>query len=401
MYYIILFQRRLSLGSESSDSSTPSPKEKLTGSEATPLTSLTNKPKRLLVGSGRRGFSSLLSDDQENKENIPCRDSLSPKKRTISKLAASPNGKSLQKLHSPGKVFSRLNSPGKRASPTMSPGKRLPGRKPSPLKEHNVVDKISPVKRSFSKRPIFQVLEDETDDTNSRDSGYNSQNLDDMLFPKKQFSPIKANMADILQNCSPDKEEGITPLKSSPDRTDKEPLSDGFDFVSLETISEDQENESPRFDLNSLLSNKMYLPAQQQEQEPPELSLNVKDAALVKPIPERKLSLGSRIGFRRPTIRRAMSMIDRPMESEFDSPVSRHTDYGLLPNFKRPEPPRNEEEDNASKRRKFDASSLERSEEGERRKPKFYRSHSENEVTIMKSCHRLYEVDNILPDGSR
>ena len=354
------------------------------------------------MGSGRRGLSNLLFDNQENKENIPCKDTISPKKR--SKPTALPTGKSIQKLHSPGKIFSRLNSPGKVLSPSKSPGKRLFGFKPSPLKERNVIEKVSPEKRLFTRRPMFQVLEDECDDANSRDSGYNSQNLDDFIFPRKlsvsTASPIKENMAEILHNCSPDKEEGITPLKSSPERSEKaSSLSDGFDFASLETISEDQENDSPKFDLNGLLSNKMYLP----EQKPAKERLNLMEgaSATVKQIPERKLSLGSRIGFKRPTFRRAMSMIDRPTESEFDSPVSRNAEYGLLQNFKRPEPPRDEDQDQASKRRKFDASSLDKNDSADRRKPKFYRSHSANELSIMKSCHRLYEVDNILPDGSR
>ena len=36
-----------------------------------------------------------------------------------------------------------------------------------------------------------------------------------------------------------------------------------------------------------------------------------------------------------------------------------------------------------------------------RKKPSFVRSHSENELSIMKSCQLKEEVEDILPDSSR
>ena len=98
-------------------------------------------------------------------------------------------------------------------------------------------------------------------------------------------------------------------------------------------------------------------------------------------------------------------MLDRPTGSDFDSPVSRNATFNLA-RFKRPDPPRNDELDNCSKRRKFNPSSLmsDRSQsvqEAEVKKPKFFRSHSENELSVMHSCQLKEEVEDILPDSSR
>jgi len=125
----------------------------------------------------------------------------------------------------------------------------------SPLKDRDL--NVSPLKRmAATKRPGFHLFDE--DDMSSRDSGYNSQNLDEPVqaAAAKVDKPCPGSMDDILHNCSPDKEEGIAPLKSSPERLN----GDGFDLHSLETIDEDQENQSPSFDLGSLLSKKILVP---------------------------------------------------------------------------------------------------------------------------------------------
>ena len=251
------------------------------------------------------------------------------------------------------------------------------------------------------------MFDDEAEEGNSRDSGYDSQNhVDDFMTKRRRDSPSPEKMEDILKNCSPDKEEGFAPIKSSPERDDKIIHTDGFDFDSLETISEDQENESPKFDLNSLLSNKIILPDHLDGNKAftnPSTSDDPKPEA--EPI-VRKISLGMQ---KRPTYRRALSMFEKPTGSEFDSPVSRNSEFSIvsgLSRFKRPEPPRDEEQDNSSKRRRFNCSSLMSDQsfagsEERRNKPKFYRSHSENELSVMKSCQLKEEIDDILPDSSR
>ena len=369
------------MDSESSDS-TPSPKERLNFSIETPVTSLTNKPKRPLLPSSRFSFGMLAVSDEQNKENIPCGGFSSPGKQGQGCMINSSRNKLMVKVDSPAKPFSPIKSSG------------LGLRRLSPLKDK------SPCKKRFTKRPMFTVLDEETDDCSSRDSGYDSQNLDD--FGPRKRKPNPGSMDDILQDCSPDKEDGIAPLNSSPERDEKIIRSDGFDFDSLATISEDQENESPKFDLNSLLSNKMVILPSHIEN----------NSAFINPLQDeikpteihfsRKPSFGLQ---NRPKFRRALSMLDRPTGSDFDSPVSRNATFNLA-RFKRPDPPRNDEPDNCSKRRKFNPSSLmsDRSQsvqEAEVKKPKFFRSHSENELSVMHSCQLKEEVEDILPDSSR
>jgi hypothetical protein len=380
-------KRRLSMDSESSDS-TPSPKEKLNFSIETPLTSLTNKPKRLLQQASRLSFGLLVGSDEQNKENIPCGGFSSPGKQGQGHSVNSPRNKHIQKVQSPAKKF----------SPTKSPGFGL--RKLSPLKD-NSPKKISPIKKRLAKRPVFTVLDEDVEDCSSRDSEYDSQNLED--FGTRKRKPNPGSMDDILQDCSPDKEDGITPLKSSPDRDEKIIRPDGFEFDSLATISEDQENESPKFDLNTLLSNKI-LPSQLEGKEAfiNPLEEDVKPPEL--PFARKPPGFGNQ-NQSRPTFRRALSMLDRPTGADFDSPVSRNPTFNLS-RFKRPEPPKDEETENSSKRRKFNPSSLmpERSfslQGSDTKKPKFFRSHSENELSVMHSCQLKEEIEDILPDSSR
>jgi hypothetical protein len=47
------------------------------------------------------------------------------------------------------------------------------------------------------------------------------------------------------------------------------------------------------------------------------------------------------------------------------------------------------------------STSLEGGENEAANRPKFHRSHSETELSIMKSCQLKEEVENILPDSSR
>ena len=371
------------MDSESSDQSTPSPREKLVFNNAeTPLTSLANKPKRLLQGSSRITFSQLVDDaediDGENKENVPS--GISPRK--ITAILSSPKTAGLscrRSRHQSG-----------------SPAKGLLQRRVSPLKDRDL--NVSPLKRmAATKRPGFHLFDE--DDMSSRDSGYNSQNLDEPVqaAAAKVDKPCPGSMDDILQNCSPDKEEGIAPLKSSPDRLN----GDGFDLHSLETIDEDQENQSPSFDLGSLLSKKILVP------EPAIVSREreTADSQDEFSLPMKKVSVGPLFGRRAGgggvgggpgSFRRALSMLDQPTGTDFCSPVSRNSDCSFSERFKRPEPPRTDEPEVSSKRRKINVATLPATS-----KPKFFRSHSENELSVMKSCQLKEEVDNILPDSSR
>jgi hypothetical protein len=131
-------------------------------------------------------------------------------------------------------------------------------------------------------------------------------------------------------------------------------------------------------------------------------------------------------GFKRPQFRRALSMLDPPACSDNNSPLSRGggglRDYNI-PRFKRPNPPGEGAQQSLSKRRKCSplaersTSMEEGGEEGggggeadcsggggggsSCTRPKFHRSHSETELSIMKSCQLKEEVENILPDSSR
>jgi len=385
-------KRRLSMDSDS----TPSPHlagplERSLSDSNTPLSSITNKPKqRLLLGSGRltalKSLSNPTIKNSSNKENIPLAQHslLSPNKKSPYILADSPLGLKPRKSPLGSKQFFPSPCKGVKASP----------------------GKTAPLGRSLSvKRPMFTVLED--DDCNSRDSGYMSQPLEDeRTARKKSRQELPSTMEDILSNCSPGKEEGVVPLADSP--KDKSPAkpdncslhSDGFDLDSLSTISEEGETESPKMGFTSLFSAPIILPQ------------HIKDSpAFTAPAqsfpPVSRMDINTTTA--RPMFRRALSMFSAPSPTclDSDSPVSRHE---LKPGFKRPDPPITS--GCLVKKRRVTPESLmcERSislQENNsclvmsRKKPNFVRSHSENELTIMKSCQLKEEVENILPDSSR
>eukprot|EP00092_Neocalanus_flemingeri_P025046 GFUD01027161.1.p1 GENE.GFUD01027161.1~~GFUD01027161.1.p1 ORF type:complete len:689 (-),score=173.90 GFUD01027161.1:484-2550(-) len=394
-------KRRLSMDSDS----TPSPHlagtlERSLSDSTTPLSSITNKPKRLLLGSGRLTTLKSLSTPRDlgqcNKENIPLQHAiLSPNKGSPYKLADSPLG--LKPRKSPLGIKQFFSSPSK--VPKVSPCK------------------VAPMGRSLSvKRPMFTVLEDE--DCNSRDSGFLSQPVEDeRLARKKSRQEMTTSMADILSNCSPGKEDGVTPLADSP--KDKSPsktgssfqtsCSDGFDLDSLSTISEEDDTDSPKMGFNSLFSNPIILPQ------------HLKDSSAFT-APTHTFPPSSRSDFPsnpptvRPMFRRALSMFNAPSPSclDSDSPISRNSLVELKAGFKRPDPPQLGGGGGGclGKKRRVTPGGLmcERSislQESNpcsgsgRKKPSFVRSHSENELSIMKSCQLKEEVEDILPDSSR
>ncbi len=249
------------------------------------------------------------------------------------------------------------------------------------------------------------------------------------------------SMDDILTDCSPGKEEGVEPLGASPEReestaADNTRISDdGFGLEALATINEDSEAESPRFDLSALLSKKIILPSHlessvlyQQPSCDADRQARPSAAAACKqyapPPPRCARPVGC--GFKRPLFRRALSMLDPPTAAaNSDNNIPSHAgvlDF-TIPRFKRPIPPGCNSSSDAervvqsqSKRRKCNPSSLvsERStslmdeeaggvveNQGGTARPKLHRSHSENELSIMKSCQLKEEVENILPDSSR
>jgi len=392
-------KRRLSMDSDS----TPSPHlagplERSLSDSNTPLSSYAYKPKqRLLLSSGRLTALKSLSSpkdltDSSNKENIPLGHHviLSPNKKSPYKFADSPLGLKPRKSPLDSKQF--FPSP-------------LKGLKASP-------GKTAPLGRSLSvKRPMFTVLED--DDCNSRDSGYMSQPVEDeRMARKKSRQDPPCTMEDILSNCSPGKEEGVTPLVDSP--KDKSPIkavnnslySDGFDLDSLSTISEEEEDtESPKPGFTSLFSAPIILPQH--------IADNSAFAAPALSFPPASRADGlPSTSTARPMFRRALSMFNAPSPAclDSDSPVSRNSLAELKPGFKRPDPPQPGVCMGKKRRVTPGGFMCERSislQENNsntgimRKKPAFVRSHSENELSIMKSCQLKEEVEDILPDSSR
>lgn len=445
-------KRRLSMGS---DTSTPSPEDKISSLgnlNHTPLTSLTNKPRRINQPS-RLTFNLHGNDDNDpeaNKENMPFPLPSSGGKKSPTKGLRG----ELQKC-SPAKIHSGKPERTRKvaiksgslnfAKMSPSPGKVsiIPRKMSAPALVNfsclsgDLVHRQSPSKKtklSLMNKPDFQILDD-VDDSCSRDSGFNSQNLldDDFGQLAKAIRPV--SMEDILALCSPGKDEdGVTPLKSSPERGGKEKggevksKTDGFDFFALDTIAEDKQEDSPCIDLSSLLSNKIMMSDVEMEKNKSELQSM---AGLFQDTKEsldnncfketRRLFNG---GQKRGKIRRALSMLDRPACT--GSPVSRFNEpvdlNAAVSRFKRPEPPRPEfGEDVSNKRQRIDSevssittkitsSSIELKSSitkctllggGGPSRPKFFRSFSENEISVMKSCELKENVDNILPDSSR
>eukprot|EP00088_Acartia_fossae_P019840 TRINITY_DN2159_c0_g1_i13.p1 TRINITY_DN2159_c0_g1~~TRINITY_DN2159_c0_g1_i13.p1 ORF type:complete len:699 (+),score=177.90 TRINITY_DN2159_c0_g1_i13:179-2275(+) len=441
-------KRRLSMGS---DSSTPSPDDKggsLTkGGQAehlhTPLSSLTNKPRRNNQPS-RLSFSLNPQDTTEaNKENIPF--------PCGSASASSPHHFNGHSSSSPGKLRAKAGHSRKSVikassctfATKVSPAKGLVPRKlsapamvsfslNSPLSSNNSDVATKKSRLTSMKKPEFSILDD-VEDANSRDSGYDSQNILEEFCSTKP-KPNPGSLEDILAECSPGKDEdGVTPLKSSPDRgvaaaahADVKVKTDGFDFSALDTIVEDNHEDSPRFDLTSLLSNKIM------ETDDCRISFS-KNSTKAELVTEPGLLLdktregqpgGSGImgaaapgcklfdrGQKRPKFRRTLSMFDRPMSCDSGSPVSRYNDpvdlNAAVSRFKRPEPPRPEFGDDLSavttKRQRMNDEAgvcgVASTSCGSTR-PKFFRSFSENPVSVMESCELKENID-VLPDSSR
>jgi len=442
-------KRRLSMGS---DSSTPSPEDKLSSiglHPHTPLTSLTNKIRRINQPS-RLSFNLNGNDDSDpeaNKENMPYPMPAGSRQSPAKCYKSSPAKVKSERTRKVAIKTGSLNFA--KMSPSPNKSSIIPRKLSAPAAvsfsslSDDLVLRQSPNKKpkmSLLKKPDFQILDD-VEDSNSRDSGYNSQTIQDDL-DKKTKTKKPASLEDILAECSPGKDEdGVTPLKSSPERANKEQdeakaKTDGFDFFALDTIAEDKHEDSPCIDLTSLLSNKFLMPEAENGKNKPELTAGAglfedtsnesQDLNCFKET--RKLFIG---GQRRGKFRRALSMFDRPACT--GSPVSRFNDPADLSaagsRFKRPEPPRPEFCDDVSnKRQRMDSGAggvitstttitrtatleISTSSSSTSRltgggvvgpsRPKFFRSYSENEISIMKSCELKENVDNILPDSSR
>ena len=435
-----------------SDTSTPSPEDKITSLgnlTHTPLTSLTNKPRRINQPS-RLSFKLHGNDDNDpeaNKENMPF-----PLPSSGGKKSPTKGVRMELKKSSPGKVHSGKPERTRKVaikcgslnfakmSPSPNKVSIIPRKMSAPAAVNfgcltgDLVRLQSPSKKpkSLMKKPDFQILDD-VEDSCSRDSGFNSQDLLDDFGPQsKACKP--ASLEDILASCSPGKDEdGVTPLKSSPERGGEvKSKTDGFDFAALDTIAEDKQEDSPCIDLSSLLSNKIMMSDVEMDKNKSELPTTM--AALFNASKEsqedsfketRRLFNG---GQKRGKIRRALSMLDRPActgspVSRFNVPIDLNA---AVSRFKRPEPPRPEfGEDVSNKRQRIDtevssvttkitSNSIEYKRSsttcnligmggggGGPSRPKFFRSFSENELSVMKSCELKENVDNILPDSSR
>jgi len=178
---------------------------------------------------------------------------------------------------------------------------------------------------------------------------------------------------------------------------------DGFNVMSLATVAEESgsETDSPKL-LHSMsfLKNRIILPSQ----------LEGKPAFTAPPCDlSSDLQLLSTASFRlpvpstRPQFRRALSMMEPSQlpSNSVSSPLSRGSKANCT-RFKRPEPPR----EGASllgvkKRRMGELATPPCIGELGRKKPVFCRSHSETELSIMKSCQLKEETPDILPDSSR
>lgn len=387
-------KRRLSM---ESDSSTPSPEQKSSPSKLdppnTPLTSLTAKHRRPMQNS-KLSFNinkfDNVDDTEENKENIPI---------------SSPNKKSDKQGR---KMINKASS----CTFSKSSAKRLIPRKfsaPAAVSFTTIDEPSHPLKpkNSLLKKPDFRVVENE----NCCESDKGSDEYREDLV---QAAKVPGSLEDILSQCSPGKDEdGVTPIKCSPDRCTPQPdniKTDGFDFSDLGTIAEDKSEDSPCIDLNSLMQNK-FIPAPESSKSsmPIDLTLTTdsRDLKLHQSRPfkdsSRKLSLFSNP--KRMKIRRTHSMFDRSPALKSNSPVSRFNQCDVnISSFKRPEPPRPDFLDVTNKRARIEevestSSQAEKSVPDKR--PKFFRSHSENHLSVMKACELKADIPNILPDSSR
>jgi len=430
-------KRRLSLDSSSGDS-TPSPNHldstdspvMLVRADSTPLSSITNKPNRTKLG-----FSSMSSFNRVGSLKAPLRDTSPSNKenmvptsnsyfsRDCGKIAKSPSLPSKLCLGSPNKKVC-LGSPDKKTGHGTSPFK-IGGSGGHVTGTQGSSSLGGGARRRSVKRPMFTVIEE---DANSRDSGYSSQNLDCSQDDVLSFKKIKGedfpgeSLQQMLADCSPGKEDGITALPDSPETKkdseengeDGSDCGDGFSVMALATVEEEEtasDTDSPRLLHSlSLLNNRMILPSELEGKE-----------AFTAPTPDisSDLQLLSTASFRRPAasarpqFRRALSMLEpSQLPSNRNSPLSR-----VQPNqgdiklgFKRPEPPRDNhthrDRDQGPKllgvkKRRLGVTEPPCQGELERKKPVFSRSHSETELSIMRSCQLKEETPDILPDSSR
>jgi len=194
-------KRRLSLDSSSSDS-TPSPNHTDSSSmsiespapmvraDSTPLSSITNKPNRTKLG-----FNSVSTCSRLTTLKTSLRDTSPSNKENIVPLSSP--------LFSPGKRMGKI---------AKSPS--FPTKLASPGKEEMVVKRAKSFqpdgRRRSVKRPMFSVMEE---DTNSRDSGYSSQNLDSSQDDLNNYKKARGDddydlgesLQQMLADCSPRK----------------------------------------------------------------------------------------------------------------------------------------------------------------------------------------------------
>jgi len=347
--------------------------ERSLSDSGTPLSSITNKPKRTILSDPNR-LTALKSinvlGDVSNKENIPVGKQsilVSPSKRSPFKPVDSPLGLKSRKSPSGGGCL------------VFSPGKRSPGK--------------GCARSAAVKRPMFTVLEE---DEESRDSGYSSQSSQPggQNRVKKKLrrdgSPTPSSIEAIYSNCSPNKvqEEGLVPLVQSPtvkhhssaSSSCSTLMSDGFGLDALSSISEEEDTESPRLNLTSLLSNRMV----------PSNKVGIE-----------KLGSSNQAFLARQPFRRSQSLFNpavSPADADSDSPISRYS-----AGFKRPAPKVATGPPHPSSFMAERSTSLEEqspsSASSNIRKPNFVRSHSESD--LKRSIQLKDEIEDILPDSSR
>lgn len=413
-------KRRLSMDDSSSSSSSPCStiSDKSSEKSGTPLTSISNR------STVKRSYGSSSQSRLTHLKNITNRDFSAENKENFPVFSPT-------KCRSPSKFYGSSPLKTKQGSIAGSPvraSQKVHINVLSPLKEVALLNK----KTTALKRPIFNILDDE--DSSSRDSGYNSQPLEGLAELDEDSNPSKkrsrTHLDEILENCSPGKEEeGIAPLVESPKEVNSpvkvessRKFSDGFDIPSILEESSGSETDSPKISLNSLFTNKIILPKHLNSNPAflsPEDSSPLTDKSLNSSSSFiQKKSLPYHLANSRPGIRRTLSMQENTSPESCllsDSPLSRTSgplgSLGLKPGFKRPFPPQCRQGLDtalgANKKRKFGMSAAQNqklltSENcGQAPKPVFVRSHSENELSIMRSCQLKEEVENILPDSSR
>ena len=217
---------------------------------------------------------------------------------------------------------------------------------------------------------------------------------------KSRQEPETTSMKDILENCSPSKnEEGLSLLSHSPasksqlsqspaSKSSSHSTSDGFDLDSLdvlEDIPEDDEESQPTSStFSSLLDRKILM---QENEFRPRVSSNN-----VSPVKSSR------------NFRRALSMMDTaPSCLNSDSPVSRSS------NFKRPEPPMPAlHASNCLAKKKKHNAMVERSvslqhHDNDFARPLLQRSQSEMTISsgesTKESCELMESNPDMLPDA--